>query len=129
MAYKWTRVGYYLSVCSRPERNDCIKSGYAKFYNAVKWLGSTDTDTGTTFMVQMYKGPTEVHAYHHTLRPGDESSAKLTRHTRKPLLQRRRPLPRRRHLPRRLRLSRRGRQKKSNLPSLLQSLTPRRSPS
>ena len=71
-----TLLGYYLCSETGKSGNDCIKNGYGQLNKRVNGLGSTE-DSGTT-MVRMFKGPAEVHVYHHTLRPGKEFSNKLT---------------------------------------------------
>jgi len=70
-------LGYY-EVPSSNGRG--VLSGSAQLNGQVARLGSTD-NSGTFVLVQMYKGPTEVHAYHHTLRSGEEWSTKLASRT------------------------------------------------
>ena len=72
-----TLLGFYPSSETCKSGNDTIKSGCNRLYVEVKRLGSTD-DLGPTCLVRMFKGKDEVHAYHHTLRPGEQFSNMLT---------------------------------------------------
>lgn len=62
-----TLLGFYSSSETIKSGNDAIKNGYVNLYRLVNRLGSTD-ELGSTFLVRMYKGQHEVHAYQHKLR-------------------------------------------------------------